>query len=107
MGCDYRQLSPRTRSPLRPGVAVGVQRDAFDAESLASLFELRGAVARADRLLPCGPAPAVLGWTSLGLDDRTKSVLPGSRGHARISAGQIRLGDLKIQLGLADGFVAH
>src|SRR5439155_17413250 len=35
---------------LRPRVAIGVKRDAFDAESITALLEFRGAVASANRL---------------------------------------------------------
>src|SRR5277367_2056286 len=38
----------RCLRPFRPRIAVAVQRNAFDAESIAALLELRGAVARAD-----------------------------------------------------------
>ena len=38
----------RRLCPFRPSVAVAVQRDAFDAKSIAALFKLRRPVARAD-----------------------------------------------------------
>jgi len=57
--------------------------------------------------LLCGPAPAILGRAALGLDNRIKGALPGPSGDAGISAGQVCLGDLKIQLWLAHGFVAR
>src|SRR5450631_4148371 len=39
----------RRLCPFRPCVAVAMQRDAFDAKSIAALLELRGAVACTDR----------------------------------------------------------
>jgi len=57
--------------------------------------------------LLCGPAPAILGGTSLCLHNRIEGALPGPGGDAGISAGQVCLGDVKIQLRLADGFVAR
>src|SRR5438876_1278283 len=59
------------------------------------------------RGLLCSPAPAILGRTSLCLHNRVQGVLPGSGGDTGISAGQVSLGDLKVQLRLTDGFVAR
>src|SRR6266542_1976916 len=45
--------------------------------------------------------------TPIRLSKVITGVLPGSGGHAGISARQVCLGDLKIQLWLAHGFVAR
>jgi len=47
--CKPLRVAARFR-PLRPSVAVRVQRHALDAQSITSLFEFRGAVATANGL---------------------------------------------------------
>ena len=69
-------------------------------------FDYHPIANQVQRLLLCGPAPAILRGAGLGLNDGVEGVLPRSAGDTRITSGQIGHCDLEIELRLPDGFVA-
>jgi hypothetical protein len=87
---------------------VGADRAGLEAgeQMLGLRFNDQSIANQVQRLLLCGPAPAILCGAGFGLDDGVEGVLPRSIGDTGITAGQVRFGDLEIELRLPDGFVA-
>jgi hypothetical protein len=58
-----------------------------------------------ERFVSGGGSPALLIGRLLGVGEGFNGLLPGARGNAVVGAGQIRLGDLQVEHGLALGLV--
>jgi len=85
---------PRTQYPCRCARSRRSHRGEREGEACPKRRERLG-----------GGLPAVLIDVQLGICQRFNGVLPPSGGHAVVSAGQIRLGNLEIKNGLAFGLV--
>jgi hypothetical protein len=91
-----------------PQVDIGADRARLEGgKQLIALRLQNNKIANeVESLVPCGGLPAVLRRTALGINDGIEGILPSPGRDPRICARQICLGDLKIQVRLADGLIA-
>ena len=90
-----------------PEVNIGAHRAGLDAfEQVLSLGFDDDLVSNVIQRLVFGCAnPAVSGRPMFSSKQRVECILPGARRDSGVAPGQIRLGELKIEVGISEGLV--